>query len=131
VGEVLHDGPPETSFPQQHDPVQAFAFDREHNSLGVSVQARTPGGQQQRLHPSPFQRLPELRRVPRTAVEDQVPLFRAGIRRRRRAGSAPSASSNRRPDRAPAPPPQPSDSRCRLRTARGTEPVPTPSPPPP
>ena len=49
VGEVLHDGPPEMSFPQRHDPVQAFAFDREHKSLGIGVQVRTPGGQQQRL----------------------------------------------------------------------------------
>ena len=30
VGEVLHDGPPEMSFPQRYDSVQAFAFDREH-----------------------------------------------------------------------------------------------------
>jgi hypothetical protein len=48
VGEVLHDGPPEMPFPQRHDPVQAFAFYREHKSLGIGVQVRTSGGQEQR-----------------------------------------------------------------------------------
>src|SRR5450631_2004310 len=55
VGEVLADGPPQMSFSQRHDPVEAFALDRKYNSLRVRVQVRTPRWQQHCLHPCPSQ----------------------------------------------------------------------------
>src|SRR5450631_3078317 len=71
---VLSDGTPQMAFSQRHYPVEAFALDRQYKSLRVRVQVRTSRGQQQRLHPCPAQHLPELLRVQRIAVQDQVPL---------------------------------------------------------
>jgi hypothetical protein len=74
VHEVLTDRSPQMSFAQRHDPVHAFAFDREHESLGVCVQVRTSRWQQQRLYPCPAQHLPELLRIQRIPVQDQIAL---------------------------------------------------------
>ena len=74
VGEVFSNGPPKMGLPEWNDPIEAFALDGQDKSLRIGVQVWAPRRQQQRLHACPSQHLPELLRVQRISVEDQVPL---------------------------------------------------------
>src|SRR5450432_3292048 len=74
VSDGFSNGPPKMGLPKWNDPIEAFALDGQDKSLRIGVQVWAPRRQQERLHPCRSQRLPELLRVQRISVEDQVPL---------------------------------------------------------
>ena len=78
VGDVLGHGPSDVLFANRHQPVETFLRDRPHDTFGVRIRMRGPGG---RLHDAQARVLEVAAhgRAPRRiAITDQHPVVGEG-----------------------------------------------------
>src|SRR5580700_7900556 len=80
VHELAHDGA-QMTLAERNDVAEALVLDRANEPLGVGVEVRAFRRQAQQLHARGSQEVPEVRRVERITIDDQVPEARQRARR--------------------------------------------------
>src|SRR5580698_726130 len=78
--ELVHDGA-QMTLAERNDVPKALVLDRANEPLGVGVEVRAPRRQAQQLYARALQQSPEVRRIERIAIDDQVPEARQRARR--------------------------------------------------
>jgi hypothetical protein len=90
--ELVHDGA-QVSLAKGDNVPQALVLDRPNKPFGIGVEVRAPRRQAQQLHARGPQQGPEVRRIERIAIDDEVP----EARQRARCGVGEVAGDLRHP----------------------------------